>query len=124
MSRELTLHRVNSLNEKLRIFLCENVTHGPIPVDYDICRIEATGDSDLLQKIRFQRGSEADNGVNGITNEVLLAIVQDRLKGYQSGSFACRENAIALTKIEEALMWLHYRSRDRLARGVEGTDKT
>lgn len=124
MSRELTLHRVNSLNERILVYPRENVAHGPIPVHYDACRIEATGHILTLHEIRFQKGSEADNGVNGITNEVLLAIVQDRLNGYQAGSFACRENAMALTKIEEALMWLHYRSRDRLARGVEGTDKT
>jgi hypothetical protein len=34
--------------------------------------------------------------------------------------FSCRENAIALTKIQEAMMWLQKRTRDRVARGVEG----
>lgn len=33
----------------------------------------------------------------------------------------CRENSIAITKIEEALMWLDARARDRQARGVAGT---
>lgn len=37
------------------------------------------------------------------------------------GKYACRENALALTALEEALMWLQKRTRDRLARGVEGT---
>lgn len=59
-------------------------------------------------------------GVNGITNEVLLAIVEYRLQGFQSGEFSCRENAIALTHIQDALMWLQKRTRDRLERGVEG----
>jgi hypothetical protein len=46
--------------------------------------------------------------------------VIDRLRGFQSGDFRNRENALALTKIEEALLWLHKRTKDRLERGVEG----
>jgi hypothetical protein len=71
--------------------------------------------------VRFQDGPIQETGVNGISNEALLAIVEDRLAGFQSGQYACRENAIALTKIQEAMMWLHKRTRDRAARGVEGT---
>jgi len=52
--------------------------------------------------------------VNGISNEALLAIVEDRLKGFQSGQYACRENALALTKLQEAMMWLHSRTRERI----------
>jgi hypothetical protein len=74
----------------------------------------------ILAKINFQNGPIKENGVNGIQNEDLLAIVIDRLKGFQSGNFACRENALALTKIEEALMWLNKRTADRQKRGVEG----
>jgi hypothetical protein len=59
--------------------------------------------------------------VNGISIEALLAIVEDRLLGFQSGQFSCRENSIALTKVQEALLWLAKRTRDRVARGVEGT---
>lgn len=65
----------------------------------------------------------AEAGVNGISNEALLAIVEDRLLGFQSGEYACRENAVALTKIQEAMMWLQKRTRDRAARGVEGTSQ-
>ena len=45
----------------------------------------------------------------------------DRLRGFQAGPFGCRENALALTKLEEAMHWLHHRTRGRMARGVEGT---
>lgn len=68
----------------------------------------------------FQNGGIAEHGVNGVTQEALLAVVIDRLRSFQAGPFACRENAIALTKCEEALHWLHARTRDRMARGVEG----
>lgn len=75
---------------------------------------------DLLQ-IKFQNGSILESGVNGIMNEDLISIVIDRLQGFQGSKFACRENALALTKLEEALMWLEYRTAKREKRGVEGT---
>jgi hypothetical protein len=40
-----------------------------------------------------------------------------------AGPYACRENAIALTHIEEALMWLQRRTVARIKRGVEGTNQ-
>jgi hypothetical protein len=74
----------------------------------------------ILEQIRFQNGPIEENGVNGVQNEDLLAIVIHRLQGFQSVQFACRENAIALTKCQEALMWLDKRTADRVTRGVEG----
>jgi hypothetical protein len=71
-------------------------------------------------EVNFQNGPIQEYGVNGVQNEDLLAIVIHRLQGFQSGNFACRENAIALTKIQEALMWLEKRTADRKNRGVEG----
>jgi hypothetical protein len=71
--------------------------------------------------IDFQFGPIAEaGGVNGVTIEALLAICIDRLRGFQSGQYPCRENALALTKIEESLMWLHKRTHDRMGRSVEG----
>ena len=72
--------------------------------------------------IRFQNGPIKEFGVNGITNEDLIAVVIDRIRGFQSGDFACRDNALALTKLEEALMWLRNRTNNREARGIEGTN--
>ncbi len=71
--------------------------------------------------VRFQNGPIQEFGVNGCQQEDLLAIVIDRLQSFQSGNFACRENALALTKCQEALMWLQKRTADRQSRGVEGT---
>lgn len=73
--------------------------------------------------IHFQEGPIKEAGVNGITQEALLAIVIDRLRSFQAGPFSCRENAIALTHIEEALMWLQRRTVARIKRGVEGTNQ-
>lgn len=77
--------------------------------------------SDVVEAIIFQNGPIKESGVNGVTQEVLLAIIIDRLRSFQSGPFAGRENAIALTHCEDALMWLQRRTRARIARGVEGT---
>ena len=72
-------------------------------------------------KIDMQEGPIKEFGVNGCCNEDLLNIVKTRLEGFQAYQFPCRENAIALTKIEEALLWLHHRTNKRVARNVEGT---
>lgn len=73
--------------------------------------------------ISFQNGPIKEKMVNGVTHEAMLAVLIDRLRGFQSGDFKCRENAIALTHLEDALMWLQKRTRDRIARGVEGQTK-
>jgi hypothetical protein len=75
------------------------------------------------ETICFQQGPIKEAGVNGVTQEVLLAIVIDRLRSFQAGPFSCRENAIALTNCEEALMWLQRRTVARIKRGVEGTNQ-
>lgn len=73
------------------------------------------------QLVLFQNGPIKEAGINGITQEALLAIVIDRLRSFQSGPYSCRENAIALTHCEDALMWLQRRTVARIKRGVEGT---
>jgi len=78
--------------------------------------------SGWIQKISFQNGPIKECGVNGIMNEDLIAVVIDRMRGFQSGDYACRDNTLALTKLEEALMWLRNRTNSREARGVEGTN--
>lgn len=56
---------------------------------------------------------------NGTTNEEVLTVLIDRLNYLQS-KFPCRENALAITKLEEALLWLDKRTADRKKRNVEG----
>lgn len=56
---------------------------------------------------------------DGITDEQLLKILIDR-KNEQQLKLPCRENAIALTHIETALLWLEKRTAERQKRGVEG----
>ena len=75
---------------------------------------------DQLRELHFQNGAVGEQGVNGITQETLIAIAIDRLRSFQAGPYPCRENAIALTHLQDAMHWLHHRTRERIARGVEG----
>ena len=84
--------------------------------------VEVPGDETPPAQVRFQNGPVKEFGVNGCHQEDLLAIVIDRLKSFQAGPFSCRENALALTKLEEAMHWLNHRTNARVARGVEGTN--
>ena len=80
-------------------------------------------EDEIYAKIKFQQGPIKEYGVNGCHNEDLIAIVIDRLQNFQESSFACRENAIAITKLEEALLWLGKRTQDRRNKGIEGTSQ-
>ena len=73
--------------------------------------------------IPFQNGPIKEFGVNGITQEALLAIIIDRLRCFQAGPFACEDNAVALAQCQSALHTLQNRTRTRMARGVEGTNE-
>jgi len=77
----------------------------------------------ILSTICFQKGPLKEHGVNGIHNEDLISIVIDVLESYQDSPFRCRENALAITKLDEALHWLRHRTNERVARGVEGTSQ-
>lgn len=123
MTRTLTSHKVNGLNDSLLINVLDEPGQGNACHEYQVRLWEKDQEDVELANISFQNGPIAEHGVNGISNEALLAIVEDRLLGFQSGDFACRENALALTKLQEAMMWLHKRTRDRMARGVEGTNQ-
>lgn len=74
---------------------------------------------DSLTPIQFQLGPVKEVGVNGITNEALIAIVLHRLRVLNE-KFPCRENSLAITNIEQGQMWLEQRTRNRQKRGVEG----
>ena len=81
------------------------------------------GGPDDFIVIKFQNGPIKEVGVNGVTNEALLAIVIDRLRSFQAGPFSCQENTIAFMQCEDALEWLQRRTLARIKRGVEGTNQ-
>jgi hypothetical protein len=84
---------------------------------------EIDGIGKILAEIQFQEGAIKEFGVNGVCNEDLIAIAICRLENFQKSEFACRDNAMAITKLEEALLWLRKRTIGRENRCVEGTSK-
>ncbi len=128
--RELTDHKVNPANDTLTVQAMDEPGSGGANHMYQIRGFDPynnpSRDVELHwpgTAILFQNGPINEVGVNGITHEALLAILVDRLRSFQAGPYACRENALALTKLEEAQHWLAARTKGRVARGVEGTHK-
>lgn len=72
-------------------------------------------------EVNFQNGAVQENGVNGITNEALLAILIHRTK-HLNGKFPCNENDHAINCMEHALAHLEARTHRRMNRGVEGQE--
>jgi hypothetical protein len=74
----------------------------------------------FIHKVPTSPGSTTlETLANGTTNEEVLAVLIDRMK-YLQAKFPCKENACCITHLEEGLMWLEKRTRDRIARNVEG----
>lgn len=69
--------------------------------------------------LQFQHGTVPDEGVNGLFNEDVIQALILRLRDLNV-KLSCRENSLAITKLEEALLWLNHRTDLRVAQGVEG----
>lgn len=121
MPREITTHKVNGCNEAITVTAIDDPRHGDACHQYQIA-LPAPPDEDYeVVELDFQNGPIAEVGTNGVTHEALLAILIDRLEGFQSGPYNCFENAQALNHLRGALTILHERTKARLKRGVEGT---
>lgn len=75
----------------------------------------------LLCEIDFQNGPVPQSGVNGVTQEALIAVCMHRLESFQGGPFPSPDNAEALAHLAKAMECLQRRTKTRLERGVEGT---
>lgn len=84
-------------------------------------KVKRVSDNEVVAEVNFQEGAIKEHGVNGVNNEDLIAMVICRLEGFQNSEFKCRENEIAITRLEETLMWLRKRTQGRENRNVEGT---
>lgn len=86
----------------------------------DLGNIVVDDENDLLSfKVMTKPASE---GGEGCQWTALVATGLEILKNLNK-KFPCRENALTITKLEEALMWQEKRTKDRVKRGVEGADK-
>ena len=139
MSLKITEHEINPANSVILVSAELPPGAGGASTSYVVSipvKAGTTQDRALShQVLKFQEGPvQGPKDVNGLTMEVLLAIVADRLRGFQfkrdeegnylwrePGPFACLENAAALSSVEQAMGFLHMRTRKRVKRGVEGT---
>lgn len=132
--RQLNGHQINPVNDKLTITVVDEPGSGGANHAYFIGGSDIDFDSnpgiDTMMEyaehrdgysLLFQNGPIAEAGVNGVTHEALLEILCDRLRGFQSGPYACADNAEALACMEQAQTALQRRTKERMARGVEGT---
>lgn len=68
-----------------------------------------------------EQGTDEPAAPNGAFVETVIAAALQRIEHYNEGQFRCRENSLAITKLEEALHWLNARTARRVAAGTEGT---
>ena len=106
MLRDIRTHETDNLNKDISIIVLDDPD--PVSRASHTYSIAMPGQKSTL--IRFQHGNPSVE-INGLTNEVLLAIMADRLKAFQSGPFACQENDDMLEHIEHALSACRARAR-------------
>ena len=100
------------------------VTEGAI---YDVPTFKVTNegieDGDGAT-ITFCKGNKEDESVlrqEGFFTETLIQTCKQYLESVNVGPLASRDTAMAITKLDEALMWINKRAEDRKIRGVQGT---
>lgn len=112
---EITDHIVNPKNDLLQLFVIDDPGPGGAHHEYKI--LIPGGDA---HRISFQNGPISEVGVNGITERVLAEIIRHRYRSFQAGPYACVENENALEALDDLIAHMDARTRDRMARSVEG----
>lgn len=79
------------------------------------------GDNLLSLVILLQNGIIPEVGVNGVTCEDLLKVVEEVFTCFQEGKFACEENDQVLQGVRMAQAAIAQRLARREAQGTEGT---
>jgi hypothetical protein len=92
---------------------------------YELSRpVPGWGTTKTHALIDFQHGPRLDlNSTPGILDGAILAVLIDRYECFQAGPFACRENALILTKLQEAMHWMKHRADERAQRNVLGKNE-
>ena len=73
-------------------------------------------------KFTIQSGPIKEFGINGCQIDDVIVWVKGKIEDFNK-AYPCRENALAITKLDEALLWLVKRKLDRETRQVEGFNK-
>ncbi|UGO49218.1 structural protein [Bacillus phage vB_BanH_Emiliahah] len=121
MEKEMVKVEHDLLSERFTKVYREKETSFNAPHLFKV--VSAEDESKVLGVVHFQEGAIKEHGINGVMNEDLIHMAIERLQCFQASEFACRENAMAITKLEEAILWLRKRTMGRDKRGVLGTHK-
>ncbi len=119
MQRLIETHKCNGLNNAIDIRAIGEPGAGGACLEYMVVAVGPQGGRAFASHIRFQSGNPAE-GINGISNESILAVVRDRLQGFVNGPFSTPDSAGALAHVIMAMECLQKRTAERIERGVEG----
>ncbi len=75
-------------------------------------------------ELKVCKGNKEDESAlrqEGVFTESLIQTALQYLQSVNVGPLANREASMAITKLDEALMWIGKRAEDRKLRGVQGT---
>jgi len=118
MNKLSTIQKREKLND---VYAIDEKGNGGAHHNYSISGTDEP--STIYAVIQLQNGArKLEGSIHGVLDTDLLEIVRHRLQCFQQGEFSTRDNAIALTHIEEALMWMNRRVEDRIERNVLGTN--
>lgn len=70
----------------------------------------------------IQNGPIKEVGINGCQIDCMIEAAKKIIEGFNK-DFPCRENSMVITKLDESLMWLRERTRNRELAGIEGLNK-
>jgi hypothetical protein len=74
---------------------------------------------DTSVKFVGQHGPIREVGVNGCQIDDMIRFARCTIEEFNK-KVPCRENAIVITKLEEAELWLQRRMENRIRKGIEG----
>jgi len=77
---------------------------------------------DRWVKFTGQTGPVGEVGVNGCQIDDMIKFARMTVEAFNV-KFPCRENALAITKLEEAELWLQRRKENRTSAKSEGFNK-
>lgn len=123
--RTINYPRITAIDSAITITADDqNLINGNASHEYTFSITKEDGSRETVGYLTFQNGPIAEVGINGVGQEAVLAMLIDRLQCFQSSKFSCKENAVALTHLEEATNMLNSRTLKRQMVNVEGTHET
>ena len=110
--------RADNITQKYTEVECEDEWEFNAPNNFVVKNVH-TGE--IVTEVKFQKGPIKENGINGCSNEDLVAMIQKRIEGFQDSKYRCDENQEGLYHLDMFLKAMRKRTNKREERGVEGT---